>query len=707
MDRREFIAAAPLGTEPFLAAELKDLGASASDARVAAVAFEGTLETALAACLWSRLASRILMPLATFRADSAEALYVRAHAIAWEEHLGPDDTLAVDATLKRAPESLAHSAFCALKVKDAIVDRLRAVHGRRPSIDTARPTLRVYLHMTGERARVGIDLSGEPLHRRGYRSETGPAPLKENLAAALLLASGWPVIARAGGACIDPLCGSGTIAIEAALIAHDIAPGLRREYWGFTGWRGHDPSLWKRLMDEACERRDAGLERPSVIAGSDADERVLAIARRNAEHAGLSGHITFTHAPLAAFTSTATHGLIATNPPWGERLAAHESLRVYAELGALLASRGKDFHAAVLVATDAQERALGLGTAHVLDLPCGPVRTRLVIAEPRLADKVTHTTTGIRDDAAQDFANRLRKNARERERYARQERTDCYRLYDADLPDYAFAIDRYGEHVRVQEYAAPKTIDPARAAARRAAALRIIPEVLGVDAHAVSYRLRERQKGHSQYEKIDAQGHFIEVREGPARYLVNLDDYLDTGIFLDHRLTRALIAELADGKRFLNLFCYTATATVRAALGGAASSTSVDLSNTYLDWAEENFALNALDERRHRLVRADCLRWLQETRDRYDLIFLDPPTFSRSKGMEDTFDVLRDQATFLPLVVARLAPGGTLLFSTNAQRFTLDETALTGCTIEDLTRRTIPRDFARTPKAHRLWRIGR
>jgi 23S rRNA (guanine2445-N2)-methyltransferase / 23S rRNA (guanine2069-N7)-methyltransferase len=198
------------------------------------------------------------------------------------------------------------------------------------------------------------------------------------------------------------------------------------------------------------------------------------------------------------------------------------------------------------------------------------------------------------------------------------------------------------------------------------------------------------------------------VREGPCRLLVNFTDYLDSGLFLDHRLTRALLGELAKGRRFLNLFCYTASATVHAGLGGATSTTSVDMSNTYLDWAERNLALNGLHGRGHELIQADVLQWLKAGRGRrYGLIFLDPPTFSRSKRMEDTLDVQRDHVELIHDAAALLERDGVLIFSTNLRRFRLDRDALADFTVEDITYRTIPEDFKRNPKIHQCFHITR
>jgi len=311
---------------------------------------------------------------------------------------------------------------------------------------------------------------------------------------------------------------------------------------------------------------------------------------------------------------------------------------------------------------------------------------------------------------AEMLANRLRKNLRHLGKWARREGVTCYRVYDADLPEYALAVDLYEEWAHVQEYAAPATVDPTRAQARLADAMAVIPDALGIPADRVVLKIRRRQKGLAQYERQALTGQFREVHEGDLRFLVNLTDYLDTGLFLDHRPTRALMRGLVTGGRFLNLFAYTGTASVYAAAGGAASTTTIDMSSVYLDWARRNMALNGFAEgRAHRFIRADCLAWLASPHaERYHVIFVDPPTFSNSKRMgEATFDVQRDHVGLLRSIVPLLARGGLILFSNNFRHFKLHRSAFPDLTVEEITRSTIPPDFQRNPKIHNCWKITR
>jgi 23S rRNA (guanine2445-N2)-methyltransferase / 23S rRNA (guanine2069-N7)-methyltransferase len=713
-----FFATVPRRMEHLLVEELRRLGAVDIQESRSGVYFAGGLETALRVCLWSRLASRVLLPLAEFPAATPEQLYAGAAAIAWEEHLTPEGTLAVGCTLTAS--SLNHSHYAALKVKDAVVDRFRNRCGIRPSVAVERPDLQINVHVHRDVATISLDLSGESLHRRGYREEGGAAPLKENLAAAILLKAGWPEAAQKNDVLVDPMCGSGTLPIEAALMAADIAPGLLRPYFGFSGWLRHDSRLWRQLVTEAETRRLAGLARLPLIVGYDANPAAIRAAWVNLERAGLAGRVHFERRDVSELSPPAAGGerggLVVVNPPYGERLGEVEELHgLYRTLGERLKSHFPGWNAAVFTGNPELGRDLGLRARRLHTLFNGALECRLLQFEvtpewfaalPEEHRSRTHAAAPVSlGEGAEMFANRLRKNLRNLGRWVRQNGITCYRLYDADLPEYAVAVDLYEQWVHVQEYEAPATIDPQKAENRLRDVLAVLPTVLEVPAENVFLKVRRRQKGTSQYQKFDRRGEFHEVLEGDCRFLVNFTDYLDTGLFLDHRLTRQLLRQLAAGKHFLNLFAYTGAATVQAAAGGARATTTVDMSQVYLDWAQRNLALNGFSGAQHEFVRADCLEWLQRERRRFDLIFLDPPTFSTSKRMEATFDVQRDHVPLLRAAAGLLAPDGVLIFSNNNRRFKMDRESLPELQIEELTRQTIPRDFERNPRIHNCWRI--
>jgi 23S rRNA (guanine2445-N2)-methyltransferase / 23S rRNA (guanine2069-N7)-methyltransferase len=720
-DTLRLFATAARGLEPLLAEELRALGATEVKETRAGVAFAGDLALAYRACLWSRVASRVLMPLARFPAASPEALYDGVRTLDWSAHLGPDNTLAVD--FHASHSVITHSHYGALKVKDAIVDQLRDRTGQRPSVATEEPDVRINVYLHENQASVSLDLSGESLHRRGYRVASVTAPLKENLAAAILLRAGWPAIAAQGGALVDLMCGSGTFPIEAALIAAGIAPGLDRTYYGFLRWRGHDAAAWEALLVEARARRAAGLSNLPPIRGYDHDPAAVRAALANVEQAGLTGHVHIERRELGECRAEYVEhaGLVVANPPYGERLGEESELPgLYRTLGNTLKRCYSGWRAAVFTGNPELGKVMGLRAHKLHTLWNGAIECRLLhfevsperfVTERSPAERLLAQAPAALTPGAEMFANRLRKNLKTLGKWAAKEGLCCYRLYDADMPEYALAIDVYqGEQrwAHVQEYAAPKTVDPDKAMQRLKEALSAIPSALDLPVANVFLKVRERQKGKSQYERLDQRGEFHEVREDGLRLLVNFTDYLDTGLFLDHRLTRRLLRELAPGRRFLNLFCYTGAASVHAAAGGARTTTSVDMSRTYLDWAQRNLALNGFTGPQHELVQADVLAWLEEpVSRRYGLIFLDPPTFSTSKRMQGTLDIQRDHVPLIEAAARRLEPGGTLVFSCNFRRFRLDREALAGFAIEDLTAATLPRDFERNPRIHQCFRLER
>jgi 23S rRNA (guanine2445-N2)-methyltransferase / 23S rRNA (guanine2069-N7)-methyltransferase len=740
-----FFAAASRGVAPLLSAELRELGAGDVERTGAGASFSGSLETGYRVCLWSRMASRVLLQLARVDASTADALYDGVVGLPWAEHMAPTGTLAVN--FNGTSSQIRNSHFGALRVKDAVVDHFRQAHGRRPSVDTDQPDLRIDVHLYKSEAVVSVDLSGGGLHRRGYRVERTEAPLKENLAAAILARAGWAGIAARGGSLVDPMCGSGTFLIEAAWMAMDRAPALGREDLGLLRWRGHDSGLWSTLQEEARERVELKGQRLPSIRGFDVDIRAVRATMANLERAGLAGRVHVERRALAdGGDPGGTAGLLVTNPPYGHRLSEEGDVRaLHAELATRVRRNYGGWRAAVLTTTPEWAPTFGLeclpetftngplecrlllGDVPTGAAPAAPRKGRARVGQdPSRAEhappadseatgfRVGDPPPGVAPDGADMFANRLRKNLRTLGKWARRAGVDCYRLYDADMPEYAVAVDVYRGSdktwAHVQEYRAPASVDPARAATRLQEALATIPEVMEIPANQLYFKVRERKRGTSQYRRLTAGGGaFHEVTEGSCTFLVNFTDYLDTGLFLDHRTIRGLIGEMSRGKRFLNLFAYTGTATVHAALGGARSTTTVDMSQTYTAWAIRNFERNKLSGSTNLVEQADCLQWLDKSRrERYDLIFLDPPTFSNSKRMErDSFDVQRDHTWLIRQTARLLADGGVLLFSTNFRQFQLDEGGLTGLHIEDISRRTLPRDFERTPRIHRCYRIER
>ncbi|MBP6597192.1 MAG: bifunctional 23S rRNA (guanine(2069)-N(7))-methyltransferase RlmK/23S rRNA (guanine(2445)-N(2))-methyltransferase RlmL [Arenimonas sp.] len=709
----KFFAACAKGLEYLLADELVALGASKSTAALAGANAEGEAEAAYRAVMHSRLASRVLWPLSEFDCANENDLYQGVHAIDWTQHLAPEGTLVVDAHV--SGPALTHERYAAQRTKDAVVDRMRAANGSRPSVDTEAPDLRISLVVRKGRAIVSIDLGGGPLHRRGWRQSQGEAPLKENLAAAMLVRGQWPRIYADGGALLDPMCGSGTLLIEGALMAADVAPGLHRLQGALpTRWLGFDDALWQGIESEARQRAQAGRAalRP-VFHGADLDPLALHSAVANADRAGLAELIRFDRAAIEALKPPgAARGLVVCNLPYDARLQADAAL--YRSLGDALRAAVPDWRAVLLCGSEELAQATGLRAAKRYAFFNGALECSLLVCDPVQPPAREPREARPLSDGAQMVANRLRKNLKKFKSWREREGVFAYRAYDADLPEYSAAVDVYQEDggdartfVHVQEYEAPATIPEADSRRRFGELLDAVRDVFAVPPAQVSIKTRARGKGGSKYGRLDQRDELVAVREGEARLLVNLFDYLDTGLFLDHRPLRLRIGRESAGKRMLNLFAYTGAASVHAAVGGAVATTSVDLSATYLAWAGRNLALNGASGRGHQLVQADVMAWLAADRGQYDLIFCDPPTFSNSARAQD-FDTQRDHVRLLRACLSRLSPRGLLLFSNNFRRFKLDEAAVAEfATCLEISPATIDPDFERNPRIHRCWELRR
>jgi 23S rRNA (guanine2445-N2)-methyltransferase / 23S rRNA (guanine2069-N7)-methyltransferase len=704
-----FFVTCPKGIEGLLLDELKMLGMASVKETQAGVYFEGELRDAYRVCLWSRLANRVLLPLQVSPVNTADELYEAVQQVQWLDHLRPLGTLSVDFTGRT--EQIINTHFGAQRVKDAVVDQIRAATGNRPTVDRAEPDLGINVHLYSGKATIALDLSGGSLHRRGYRKRAGQAPMKENLAAAVLYRAGWPQLAATHPQLLDPMCGSGTLLIEAAMMAADVAPGLLRQRFGFSRWLQHDKGLWRELHAEAVQRRDTGLAALTVrFTGYDRDASVLQIAEQNSDRAGLAGVIDWREQDMVELGAPAPGpGLLVTNPPYAERIGDEtELMYMYRQMGERLKRQFGGWKVAIFSGNAEQCKVIGLKVDRQYKLYNGALECGLFLFTLHAErDRPLPLEQGAPvSEQAQMFANRLKKNLKALSKWVKREQIECYRLYDADMPEYAVAVDCYGDWVHVQEYAPPSSIDPRRAFERLQDVISVIPEVLGVKPERVVLKQRRRQQGSSQYGRQGQTDHFVEVQEHGCKLRVNLHDYLDTGLFLDHRPVRRRIQALALGKDVLNLFCYTATASVHAAMGGAESTTSVDMSATYLGWAMKNMGLNGFAGGANQFIQADCIKWLNQPRAAaFDLIFMDPPTFSNSKRMEEVLDIQRDHVSLVQAAMKLLRPGGVLLFSNNYRRFVLDYEALADFDIQDITAKTLDPDFKRSKSIHVCFEI--
>lgn len=714
-----FFATCGTGLEALLDAEFKSLGFKDVQTAGAGVRFSGKLADAYKACLWSRLANRILLPVHKGSAGSPEELYSLVQQIDWQQHLHVDGSLAVD--FFTANSQITHSQYGALKVKDAVVDQFRVNQGRRPDVDRQSPDVRINVYLFRDNARIAIDLSGSSLHRRGYRSAAGLAPLKENLAAAILAAINWSEAVEKGQPLFDPMCGSATLLIEAAMIASNTAPGLLREYFGFKGWKHHDQSVWQALLTEARESVRAS---PVLIGGADQDEAAVESARQNVAAAGLQDTVSLWHQPLSYALPTefsaCQKGIVVTNPPYGERLAA--DARFYAEMGAELSRQFGGWYCALFTATTAPSNRMRLPLKTLQKAHNGGIDCVLlggyIPASVGVRSKSTEVVEAGID--ATPFVNRLKKNQKGLKGWLKQNSINAYRLYDADLPDFAVAIDIYNgdreTHCVVQEYEAPATVNLAVAQQRLDAVLHTLPACLNIPHEHIHLKVRQKKTGSDQYEKRVASGtKTLVVEELGARLELNLSDYLDTGLFLDHRPVRRFIKQNAAGKRFLNLFSYTGSATVAAVLGQASTSVSVDSSNRYCQWAKRNLDNNGAAAQLHEVVRQDVFAWLEAAQPGasgsrlFDMVLLDPPTFSNSTDNDRDWNVQRDHVEIINACLRLMAPGALLIFSNNYRRFKPDDILLadtnSGLHVENRSRWSIDRDFHRNQRIHQCWFI--
>ncbi|QFU76203.1 bifunctional 23S rRNA (guanine(2069)-N(7))-methyltransferase RlmK/23S rRNA (guanine(2445)-N(2))-methyltransferase RlmL [Halioglobus maricola] len=718
----EWFATCPKGLEGLLAAELQALGAEDARETIAGVHFNGPQAIGYRACLWSRLANRVLRPLAGFDVEDADQLYTQLRTFDWSRVCSARNSIAID--FSGTNRSIRNTQFGAQRCKDAIVDWFKDNGGLRPTVDRRNPDVRINVRLTRGKIAVALDYSGASLHQRGYRQKQGAAPLKENLAAAILLRADWPGAAARGGALIDPMCGSGTLLLEGAMMAADIAPGLGRKRFGFEKLPEHNDTQWRAIVADARGRAERGRQAQlPEIRGYDADPKVIRRAEENVAQLGMEKVVRVAVKPLAELKKP-THtplpyGLLVCNPPYGERLGEKKSLTyLYSQLGQVMTTEFADWDAAIFTSDLELGRAIGLRSHKRYALYNGALEAHLLLftlknnnyretAPAPVSDAPAPAAAAAPElsEGAAMFSNRIRKNKRRLKNWLKREQVQCYRLYDADMPEYAVAVDIYGDHAHVAEYQAPKGIDPQSADKRLAEVTQALPDALDMPADKIVFKQRQRQRGTSQYEKQGEAGEFLTVQEGQARLLVNLRDYLDTGLFLDHRPLRLRIAAEARDKDFLNLYCYTGTATVHAALGGASSTTSVDMSKTYLAWLQRNLANNGLGESTHRVEQSDCAVWLAACQRQYDLILLDPPSFSNSKRMEGTFDVQRDHVALVDAAMAVLRPGGTLYFSNNLRGFKLDPALAEKFSCEDISAKTLDPDFQRNQKIHRCWMI--
>ena len=700
-----FIALTSIGIENLLVDELTDIGATVTKQTVGSVRFDADTTLAQKVCLMSRFATRVLMLIEEKEGvNNKESLYNFARSQPWQEWFGPTQTFAVD--FNGTNDSLKNTQFSGLVIKDAIVDYFNDLFEQRPNVDKQDANVRVVARLSRQGVAMYIDYSGPRLSERGYREGQGKAPIKEHLAAALIKRSGW--LDNVQQPLFDPCCGAGTILIEAAGMARNEAPGLFREGFAFERL----PSFRIAKYKELKEQLTAQITDPKLwLIGHDNDANVLSKAVDNARRADLGDVIKFKQSDATKLTSVAKlPGVVISNLPYGERIGSMaELVSLHSALGTGFKKHFNNWKLALLGMDESLFKLLKLVKLKRYKFKNGPLDVVLNLYQ--LDDKQVSQTTedkpALNFEGSMSFANRVKKNKQGLKNWLKQNDVQAYRVYDADIPEYNVAVDIYGDSAVIFEYAAPKEIDDVTAHKRLQDVISLTSQQLNIAPGNIAVKVRKKQKGEEQYTPMAKQNRTQVVEEFGAKFKVNLFDYLDTGLFLDHRLARRYIQENAKDKRFLNLFAYTGTASVHAALGGAKAITTVDLSKTYLKWGQDNFDLNNISNTRYRFEQADCLKWLEHATSQYDLIFLDPPTFSNSKRMKDAFDGQNDHIKLLTWVKKILSPSGTLIFSNNMRGFTMDEVGLIGLGLKavNISEQTISPDFKRNKKIHNSWLI--
>lgn len=703
-----FLALTSPGIEVLLFEEIKSLGGEQVVQKPEGVYFTGPLSVGYHVCLWTRFATRVMLKLGEGPANNKDELFSAASSINWSEVFSNHDTFAID--FVGISEEIRNSQFGGLTVKDAVVDHFRDRDIERPSVNKVAPDISFQARLLRQHVVIYLDFSGRGLFRRGYREHSGAAPLKENLAAALIKRSGW--LDDTSKPLLDPMCGSGTILIEAVSMAANQAPGLDRETWGFSAWSAHDQEAWQQALAQASVKSKKGLANLSVkVFGHDIDERVLKTALQNARNAELQQFIEFSSQNVNDLTNRfGQPGTILFNPPYGERIGElPELVENFVLLGKTFKSRFLDWRVAILTANVELLSMLKLATFKRYKFKNGPLDCQLALYKLDSKQVGGASSMVIGEFANKDsaFANRLKKNLKNLKSWVKKEQIECYRLYDADIPEYNVAVDVYGQYIVIHEYSPPATIPEDKAAHRLQEVVYWAPKVLDVTTDKVVLKTRAKQKGTNQYQKNDEKQQSLVVHEYGAKLKVNLWDYLDTGLFLDHRKTRQIVAKKAKNKSLLNLFAYTGSVSVQAALHGALSITTVDMSNTYLGWAQDNFALNNIASHKYQFVQADCLTWLKRNRETFDLVFIDPPTFSNSKRMGESFDVQRDHVALITDGLTALAPGGELIFTNNKRNFKMDLEAMDalGVKVNAISDMTRDKDFERNKHIHNSWSL--
>lgn len=682
------------GLEYLLAEEIKALNLEPQKITPNGVILKGSLKNIYQLLFELRLASRVLVKLYQCDALTKESIYESAKHFHWAKHFSVDKRFSIQFNGKSP--LIKNSMYGAMVIKDGICDYFLEKDNQRPSIDKNNPDIHLIAYLKNDRLNVYLDVLGEPLHKRGYRQEQGLAPLRENLAAAILRRAKFHEKDFSRYGMIDPCCGSGTFLIEAALMALNISPHLLRDDNKLDNWLGHfEPMYYKLKTDKRIKQKKALHKKMAPFIGYDKSPVAINIAIENAEKAGVGDFIQFETQPISAFNvpDKLKNGLFIANPPYGERMGdVHNLVHLYEAFGNAYQKLGESFDCALLTSDVTLAKATNLRSKKQYHFRNGMIDSKLYLLET-FADRSSNDLT-----VDENLLNRLDKNLKKLKSWQKQHHVTCFRVYDADLPEYNAAIDIYQSndktlqlYAHIQEYQAPKNIPLHTSEQRLQVLINSVKKCFSLKDKHIATKQRKKQEGQNQYQAKDKQKNIIHVSEGNVQCIVNLFDYLDTGLFLDHRKTRLSFAKNKMTK-FLNLFCYTGVASLHAAKSGA-KTYNVDLSKTYLDWAKDNFKINQFDENNHHFINADVEAYLDGCDDFFDVIFLDPPSFSNSKKLNHHFDIVTDHSCLINKAIKRLSPNGKLIFSTNKKGFKLDEKIISDYHVTNVSNKSIDKDF--------------
>ena len=703
IDKGIFAVGTFSSTTDLVTKELTSMGLTVINQQLGWVTTEGSLRDAYKVMLWSRVGDRVVWIIKRGDAGQLDKFRGLVREIHWQSYLYISSKIRIDVSGK--VNWLKNSRFAGQILMDAIRDQAELANQPRPEYESHNPDIRIALRFSRGRVDVGLYLNKTPLNQRGYRKYGGRAPLKETLAQVMIqrlqIADSKKFII------VDPFCGVGTLLIEAIMCINQIAPQRSRPVEQLCSWRGLEIVSWDKLVGEARKyEKDTGVQ----CIGFDIDQGTVDCCQRNIELAGLQDSIRVEVAPLNSFGVDRFKGdetgWILTNPPYGTRLESKSELEMsYRALGKIARKlRGWSF--GVITSEIDLAQAIPLRPQKRWKFQAG--KMKLIISkyliQPNDESNDFRTKPLSAPDEIIPLLNRIGKNLTIRKKLINQLALDCYRIYDADIPEFNVIIDRYNDYLHIQEYRPPKTINQQKVTYRRQMIGQWVPKFLGIPIKQTIYKERFRQVGNLQYQKRSSPL-VVDVVESGMVFEVNLTTYTDVGLFMDHRPLRRRLLKESKGKRVLNLFCYTGTLSVACALGMAKQVDSVDISKSYLAWAERNFVKNKLNPKHYRFFRKNILEWIKKDATQlFDIILLDPPTFSNTKSCPDTLDIQRDHSILIDQCMRHLDPNGTLYFSSNQRGFKMDSEVGNRYRVTDITWESLDLDFKRS-KSHVLFQI--